>query len=209
MPKQLELPDRRSIRYRVHMPTTTPHRKRLRHYDDPRQIHELTFSCYRRLPLLTSPTCSMLLSQAIDRAVDKQGFQLIAFVYMPEHVHLIVLPVVPTAAIARLLFAIKRPVSTRIKRHLLDTNADLVRRLTIRERPGKRTFRFWQEGGGYDRNITSIKTLHAAINYLHHNPVRRGLCDSPGDWKWSSWRYYFEPEQWPDPELPGVHGFDG
>ena len=191
------------------MPTTTPHRKRLRHYDEPGQAHELTFSCYQRLPLLTSPTCCALLSEAIDRAVAKQGFELIAFVYMPEHVHLIVFPVATAATVARLLFAIKRPVSTRIRQHLLDTDVQLVKRLTIRERPGKTAFRFWQEGGGYDRNIASIKTLRTAIDYVHHNPVRRGLCDSPGDWKWSSWRYYFEPELWPDADLPTVHGFPG
>ena len=105
----------RPTTYRIPMPATAPHRKRLRHYDEPGQAHELTFSCYHRLPLLTSPTCCLLLSQAVDRAVTKQGFELIAFVYMPEHVHLIVFPVAMTATVARLLFAIKRPVSTRIK----------------------------------------------------------------------------------------------
>jgi len=30
-----------------------PHRKRVRHFDDAGHFHELTFSCYRRLPLLT------------------------------------------------------------------------------------------------------------------------------------------------------------
>ena len=91
----------------------------------------------------------------------------------------------------------------------LETEPQLVQRLTIRERPGKKTFRFWQEGGGYDRNIASIKTLGPAIEYVHSNPVRRGLCDSPGQWKWSSWRDYFEPERWGHPDLPTVHGFDG
>jgi hypothetical protein len=26
---------------------------------------------------------------------------------------------------------------------------------------------------------------------MHHNPVKRGLVSSPGDWLWSSWRFYF------------------
>jgi hypothetical protein len=26
---------------------------------------------------------------------------------------------------------------------------------------------------------------------MHNNPVKRGLVSSPGDWLWSSWRYYF------------------
>jgi putative transposase len=29
------------------------------------------------------------------------------------------------------------------------------------------------------------------LNYMHNNPVRRGLVAQPGDWPWSSWRYYY------------------
>ena len=45
---------------------------------------------------------------------------------------------------------------------------------------------FWQYGGGYDRNITGGKTLLRMIDYLHNNPVRRGLIERAIDWKWSS-----------------------
>ncbi len=31
-----------------------PHQMRVRNHDDPGHLHELTFSCYRRLPLLTN-----------------------------------------------------------------------------------------------------------------------------------------------------------
>ena len=29
------------------------------------------------------------------------------------------------------------------------------------------------------------------LNYLHNNPVKRGWVKEPGDWPWSSWRFYF------------------
>jgi hypothetical protein len=50
--------------------------------------------------------------------------------------------------------------------------------------------RFWQPGGGYDRNITSIAALRAMIDYIHANPVRRGLVAKPEDWEWSSACWY-------------------
>jgi putative transposase len=50
--------------------------------------------------------------------------------------------------------------------------------------------RFWQPGGGYDRNITSSETLLAMIEYIHANPVRRGLVARMEDWEWSSARWY-------------------
>ena len=66
------------------------HRKRVRHYDEPGHFHELTFSCYRRMPLLTNDVWRAMLSVSIDRAVKGHSFRLSAFVFMPEHVHLLV-----------------------------------------------------------------------------------------------------------------------
>jgi putative transposase len=57
----------------------------------------------------------------------------------------------------------------------------------ISDSRGKHTERlFWQSGGGYDRNITAGKTLLKMLDYLHLNPVRRGLVQRAADWKWSS-----------------------
>ncbi len=62
----------------------TTHRKRVRHYNEPGHCHELTFSCYRRMPLLTDDDWREKLSRSIDRAMDRHAFALVAFVYMPE-----------------------------------------------------------------------------------------------------------------------------
>jgi putative transposase len=55
---------------------------------------------------------------------------------------------------------------------------------------GELHYRFWQRGGGYDRNITDPATLRTMIEYIHNNPVRRGLVRYPADWPWSSARFY-------------------
>src|ERR1051325_11603932 len=147
------------------------HRKRVRHYNLPGHAHELTFSCYQRRPLLDDDHRRCLLSQSIDAAMQGHHFALIAFVYMPEHVHLVVFPEQPDSRVESLLYAIKRPFSFRVKQQLIAYNDPLLARLTIRERPRKETFRFWQEGGGYDRNITSMEAIEVAADYLHLNPV--------------------------------------
>ena len=61
--------------------------------------------------------------------------------------------------------------------------------ITVR-RGRRQERRFWQAGGGFDRNIFEPQTLFARIDYVHANPVRRGLVDRAEDWKWSSagWR---------------------
>ena len=41
--------------------------------------------------------------------------------------------------------------------------------------------RFWQAGGGYDRNVWEPKILLAMIEYIHNNPVRRGLASQSAE----------------------------
>ncbi len=178
------------------------HRKRVRHFDKRGEIHELTFSCYQRRQLLENDWRREQLSQAIDRAMRNHHWRLTAFVYMPEHVHLLVYPVAKDPKIKDLLFAIKRPFSFRVKQRMIELNDPLADQLSIRQRPGKATFRFWQEGPGYDRNIWSAKALHAAIDYIHMNPVRRGLVDRVVDYRWSSARWYHSDGRLEDPLLP-------
>jgi len=158
------------------------HRKRLKHYHEPGDCHELTFSCYQRLPLLTNDTWRRMLAVSIDRAMVRHEFRLVAFMFMPEHVYLLVHPLGPEPDISALLKAIKQPYAFRIKQLLLKNETALLRKLTIRERPGKIAFRYWQEGAGYDRNLDNEQSVRSSIDYIHTNPVRRSLCPSPLDW---------------------------
>ncbi|MEW6533846.1 MAG: transposase [Thermodesulfobacteriota bacterium] len=180
------------------------HRKKVHHFDEPGHFHELTFSCYNRMPLLNNDSCRLLLTESVDRAMRRHGYLLIAFVYMPEHVHLLVFPQDGASRIDRLLKAIKRPSSYRIKQLLTNTRSPLLAKLTILQRPGVTAFRFWQEGPGYDRNLTSLKTALTAAQYLHRNPVRRGLVTTEIEWRWSSAIHFLGFCDEPDSGLPVI-----
>jgi putative transposase len=179
-----------------------PRRKLVKHVHEPGDLHEFTFSTFKRRPLLTNDQWRGYLAESIDRAAEQFGFHLIAFVFMPEHVHLLTWPLEIEPAIPRYLAAVKRPVSVRVKADLAMCRARLLRELTVQERPGKVAFRFWQEGPGYDRNFNKPKSILAAIDYIHANPVRRGLCTTSTAWPWSSARWYATDGQCKDARLP-------
>ena len=179
--------------------------KRVRHVHEPGDFHELTFSCYRGMALLANDARRRLLSEAIQRAMSRWQFRLVGFVFMPEHVHLLVLPGLHEPRIDGLLKAIKRPFAFRVKQLLEAARSSLLEELTIRERPGVNVFRFWQEGGGYDRNLRTPKTVLASLDYMHNNPVARGLCSRVVEWKWSSARFYVSDGQVVDEDLPTIH----
>lgn len=180
------------------------HRKRLRRFHSPGELHTLTFSCYRRLPLLTNNAWRRALSKAMDEAAESCGIQLIAFVFMPEHVHLLVLPYGTKEDIGDYLAASKRPVAVAAKEDLQRAGSPLLERLRVQERPGRSVFRFWQEGAGYDRNVSTAAAVQHAINYLHMNPVRRGLCSKAIGWHWSSARYYASEGREVADDLPKI-----
>jgi len=188
------------------------HRKQVKHYHEPGDFHELTFSCYGRMPLLTNHLWRTWLAEIIDEAAAAHRFHVNAFVFMPEHVHLLVWPTDPAATaddISNFLAAVKRPLSRRVKAALQAAGTKsaerLLEQLTIRTRPGKRSFRFWLEGPGYDRNLQTAKSVMASIDYIHNNPVKRGLVTVATHWKWSSARWYVSDGREFDEDLPQLH----
>jgi len=185
----------------------TGHRKRIRHFHEPGHFHEFTFSTYQRRPLLTNDVWREKLSRCLDAAGEDVRINLVAFAFMPEHVHLLTFPLETEPDLGLYLARIKQPFSKQIKELLIVNDSPLVSQLTVQERPGKRCFRFWQEGPGYDRNLIEPATIRSSLDYIHSNPVERSLCRRAIDWKWSSARYYLaEPPKQQFPELPFVHG---
>jgi putative transposase len=116
---------------------------------------------------------------------------------MPEHVHLIVLPKKVDYNISWFLKQVKQSVSRRAKAWLRENDPQWYSKLTICRDGKKKAFRFWQAGGGYDRNLANAMTLHTMIQYIHNNPVRRGLVSAPTAWQWSSAAWYEEKRNGP------------
>ena len=164
-------------------------RKTVQHFNDPGHAHFLTFSCYRQFPLLSRERTRRWFIQAMEGAREKHNFALLAYVIMPEHVHLIIFPLLQVYDVALFLKAIKQSVARRAKHFLHHHNRVWLERLTL-QRGNRKVFRFWQTGPGYDRNIHSKDELFEKISYIHNNPVRRGLVSAPEKWKWSSASWY-------------------
>ena|SRR5579863_262284 len=53
-------------------------------------LHFLTFSCYRRVPLLRSVRAKNVFVRMLDEVRDRHGFSLVGYVVLPEHVHLLI-----------------------------------------------------------------------------------------------------------------------
>lgn len=163
--------------------------KRRRRFDEVRMPRELTFSCYARLPLLSRDRTRQWFVDALATARQEWPIDLWVWVIMPEHIHLLVAPRESGLRVGEFLGQIKEQVSRNAMIWLESHAPEWLPRLTVREGKKNRR-RFWQPGGGYDRNIAEVETLYACLNYIHLNPVKRGLVERAEDWEWSSARWY-------------------
>lgn len=167
-----------------------PHRRRFEH---PGHARFLTFSCYQRLALFGNDAIKDAFVDALGAARNRFGFKLGAYVVMPEHVHLLILPDLTVADVTAILKSLKTGFAKQVigRWRSLDPPAPILSRL---EHNGRN--RFWQRGGGYDRNIFSREELNEKIKYINENPQRRGLVDRPELWRWSSAGWWLgEPKQ--------------
>jgi putative transposase len=177
----------------THLPKEN--RKTCQRINLPGHAHALTFSCFQRRQFLSKPrTCQWFL-ESIDRARRLLEFDVWAYVIMPEHCHVLIYPQTVEYSISRILEAIKLPVTRRAGAYLRKLNPASLQLLEDRQPNGKVAYRFWQRGGGYDRNLVEEGSVYATIEYIHANPVRRGLVKRAQDWLWSSAGYYAGVEE--------------
>lgn len=83
-----------------------------------------------------------------------------------------------------MLQSIKGCAAKRYGEHLIATAPHIYRSDCIGTGDKKR-FRFWQAGGGFDRNLWNAKAIHSSIDYIEANPVRAGRVAAPEEWQWS------------------------
>jgi len=163
-----------------------PYRKRCHRLNTPGHAHYLTFSCFHRQPFLARDRSRQWLLDAIELSRTKHAFDLWAYVIMPEHAHLILLPTTPTYDISDILGTIKLSVTRKALTHVKSHAPEFLERMKDQQPNGDCAHRFWRRGGGYDRNLTSTDEIWEKIYYLHNNPIKRNLCSTPVDWPWSS-----------------------
>jgi putative transposase len=153
--------------------------------NEPGHVHELTFSCFHGFSFLRAERTCQWLADAINAAREKHNFSLWAYVFMPTHVHLLIYLNELDYNVSAILKAIKQPAGTQATKHLKQHAPHWLVRITVKHR-NRIERRFWQAGGGFDRNTIEPHVILAMIDYIHGNPVRKELVEKPEDWKWSS-----------------------
>lgn len=163
-----------------------PHYKKLRRVETLGTWRFLTFSCYHKLPLLDQPHVRDRLADSIRAASTRCSFRLRAWVIMPNHVHILLRPTSVDWPVPKILRAIKQSHAQTTLREWQRASDPVLALLT----DDSGITKYWQPGGGFDRNVRDEQALAREIQYIHDNPVRRRLASDACDWAWSSANWY-------------------
>jgi putative transposase len=167
-------------------------RNPLRRYYSRGDLHFLTFSCYRRRPYLGTIRARNCFVRVLKETRQRFGFQLLGYVVMPEHVHLLVSEP-KKGDPSKVLQVLKQKVSRRLRGGQKRKRAANQLALRFCEDFGDAEH-FWQRRF-YDFNVWSERKLKEKLECMHANPVVRKLVDHPKEWPWSSWSHYAEGER--------------
>ena len=124
-----------------------------------------------------SPDSRDVFAKLLDQVRGRFGFALVGYVVMPEHVHLLAgEPAAHSPSVA--LQMLKQETS---------------RRMRMRDEVAESLPQFW-ERRFYDFNVWSQRKKLEKLDYMHMNPVKRGLVSDPQEWPWSSFLFYTRGE---------------
>jgi putative transposase len=146
----------------------------------------VTFSCYRRRPYLGTVRSRDCFVKILDEIRTRHRFELVGYVVMPEHVHLLIGEPEKLNP-SKVLQVLKQKVSRALRRRKKKgprSQMEFVFEVEDEESPA-----FWQRRF-YDFNVWGEKKLNQKLEYMHRNPVDRKLVKHPRDWVWSSWSFY-------------------
>jgi len=155
----------------------------------------VTTSTYHRVRILSLPDYCHQFVEALRDARARLKFRLLGWVLMPEHVHLLLQPW-PAESTSDLVKDIKQRSANSILKALhatsdLAESGALLRSFHLPPTVhGRSHYRVWQRRF-VPFNVYTEKRGHEKLEYMHNNPVKRRLVAAPGDWPWSSWRFYF------------------
>lgn len=153
----------------------------LKHFEDSGTVRFITFSTYHHLQLLKTRSIRQIVALHLQLLRKDTGIRILGYVVMPDHVHIVLWP--PDGL--KLGIEIGR-FKARSARDILVALQTAGSHIPMRD---SQSYAVWQRRC-YDHNCRTPESVMEKIEYCHKNPVASRLVQHPGDWEFSSYRWY-------------------
>ena len=168
-------------------------------YHIPGHLYFVTAAIVGRKKILSDPAIAGIVLETLDFLRKEGRMRLFSYVIMPEHLHLIVLPLEYNGkkqTISDLMRDFKKFTSKRIIEKLKEQKRESLLNFFFKSAKAykRQMYKVWQDSF-FDENVFTQDFLNQKIQYIHYNPVRKGMVDEPEDYSLSSARnFVFEGE---------------
>jgi len=147
----------------------------------------ITAVTHNRLPVFRTDGFKKLLCSALCDAQSSGNFHICAYVIMPDHIHLVADGGHFPKKVLRFANGISaNKIIKHLKQNGPQQSLDKLKHFTQARRY---RYSLWEHHSNVFL-LTSEATFMEKVNYIHMNPVRAGLVERPGDYLWSSARYW-------------------
>ena len=140
------------------------------------RIYFLTFTVKNWYYVLDRHNRFEILGNALKYYQKNKGLKLYAYVFMINHIHLIV----SSPDMIAFVRDFKRYSSLQIQKNIIASDPNLINLFLT---DGK--WDFWQDTN-MPKIIESEEYFIQKMNYIHNNPVRKQYVQNPESWLWSS-----------------------
>lgn len=155
---------------------------------EPEKPHFLTCTVVEWMPVFTRPYAVQILLDSWLHQRVHEGLQLYGYVVLENHLHFIA----QAPRLDKCVSSFKSYTAARLLELLKAHRAErILERLRFAKKAHKkdRDYQFWQEGA-HAELIYSESVMREKLDYIHHNPVKRGYEDMAEHWRYSSVRNY-------------------
>ena len=147
----------------------------------------ITTTCYGFKHLFIEDKYYQILKESLLFLNDKYHAELFAYVFMPNHIHL-VLNFKEANHLSAYMRDFKKYTSYRIRKRIeMDGRLELLNNLKYEK--GNQKFKVWQDRFD-DVVIISDDLMATKIEYIHLNPLRAKMVKHPEDYRYSSANAY-------------------
>lgn len=161
--------------------------------NEPERPHFITATTVEWLPVFTASGCCDLLVRALCFARERKGLRIYGWVILETYFHAIVAGPALAATIGRSSPRARGSCPLEAGRPPMVSRATGLLSCPVKETErasGVARQRTSPSGGGQEgvhpQSIASDEVMLQKLEYLHNNPVKRGLVASPEHWRYSS-----------------------
>ena len=147
-------------------------------------LHFVTLNVRERKAAFRRSEYAQMVLQELRFECDRHPARLVAYVVMPDHLHLLLEP--QDGKLTRFLKRFKPGITLKLDALAQANGRDKERNWLATK--GRREL--WQDSK-YSLSIYSPHWVRQKLNYIHENPVRAGLVENAIDYPYSSISAYF------------------